>query len=444
MKAAFPSPYPPAGSARRRPTAARPRHRATVLPDGLAVVTAELPHMASVAFGLWINTGSRHEPEPRAGIAHFIEHMLFKGTRHRSPAEISQAVEGLGGYLNAFTDEEHTCYYSRARADHWPTLLDVLMDMYLHATFTPADIRKEREVIKEELAMYRDQPAEHVQDLLNAIQFPGHPLGRPVLGSESALDRLRRPHFLRHMDTCYVAGRTVLAAAGQIRHETLVEAVRPYSRDLHRNGLPPEVTAPPEPTSPTFRGERRDIGQANFALGIRTCPRHDPRRFALRLLNTLLGENMSSRLFQVVREQHGLTYNIQTSLTSWQDAGDLTISAGLAPAELRKTLRLVQTELQRLRQRVPSRRELNRARDFVIGQFELSLEGTEHHMMWLGEQWSHQGRLTAPEIIKDRIAAVTPQAIRSVASDFFRPERLSLALVGPDASERQLPRNWAG
>jgi predicted Zn-dependent peptidase len=430
----------------RTQVAARVTYRSSVLANGVRVVTAELPHMASVAIGIWVGVGSRHENDLRAGTAHFIEHMLFKGTKRRSAVQISQAVEGLGGYLNAFTDEDHTCFYSRARGDYWPELLDVLSDMFCDSAFDPVEIRKEREVIKEELAMYRDQPSEHVQDLLNSIQFPNHPLGRPILGNETVLNKLRRSHLLEHFQTHYIANSTVIAAAGAIEHDALVKALNQRIR-LLRIGEDRRTTFPPvDPVAPAFRGETRDSNQTNLALGIRTCARSDERRFGLRILNALLGENMSSRLFQVIREEHGLTYNIQSSLSSWEDTGDLTISAGLSPDELAKTLRLIRRELDRLQDKLPSRKELNRARDYVIGQFDLNLESTESHMMWLGEQWVNFGHFNEPEVIKDRLHAVTPGVVRNLARTFFQPQRLSLALVGPNADGDKFPRqsrNWA-
>ncbi|MEY2787371.1 MAG: hypothetical protein RLZZ34_514, partial [Verrucomicrobiota bacterium] len=200
------------------------------LPGGLRVVTATMPHLASVAVGLWVNTGGRHESARENGAAHFIEHMLFKGTRRRSAARISQDVEGIGGYLNAFTDEEHTCFYSRAVASRLPELLDVLFDMFLDSRFAPTEIAKERDVILEEQAMYRDQPAELVHDLLNQAQFPRHPLGRPVIGSARSVRGLQRKDLLGFLERRYVTGSTVIAAAGNLSHEALVKQVQPWLR----------------------------------------------------------------------------------------------------------------------------------------------------------------------------------------------------------------------
>ncbi|MEI6341757.1 MAG: pitrilysin family protein [Verrucomicrobiota bacterium] len=419
-------------------------HHHAQLPNGCRVVTAEMPHMASAAIGLWVGVGGRHEPAALGGISHFIEHMVFKGTRRRTAAAISQAVEGIGGYLNAFTDEEHTCFYARAAAVHWPRLLDVLVDMLLHPRLDPADIDREREVILEEWSMYRDQPSELVHDLLNAAQFPRHPLGRPVIGTPATLRRIQRPDFESYMRSHYTAGALVIAAAGNVRHDDVVQATSRLARRFRpgpRMGFHP-FTRPA--WGPRVRVLTRPTEQANIGLGLRAASRNDPRRHALRLLNAILAENMSSRLFQVVREQHGLTYNIHSALTCWADVGDIVISAGLDTRDLEKTLRLVVRELDRLMQRPPGKAELQRARDYVLGQFDLSLESTENHMMWLGEQWLGHDSLTPPGRIRDHIAAVTASQVRAAAVDFLGPRNRTLALVSTRSSDRGLGRILAG
>lgn len=387
--------------------------------------------MASAALGVWVGVGGRYEPATQSGISHFIEHLLFKGTTRRTAAEISQAVEGIGGYLNAFTDEEHTCFYARARADRLATLVDVLLDMYLDLRFSPSEIIRERSVIKEEIAMYRDQPAEQIHDILNALQFPRHPLGRPVIGSRQSLDNITRANIRSFMQSHYVAGATVIAAAGAIKHDAVVELVRPLEKHLRLGRKPRFIPAPPVHPKLSIRVLKKSVEQANLALAVRACSRHSPQRFAVRLLNAILGENMSSRLFQVVRERHGLTYSIQSSASFWDDCGDVVITAGLDPSEITKTLRLIRQEMDRLSSRSPSVDEFDRARDYVLGQFDLHLESTENHMMALGESWLGFGRIIDPLETKREIMAVEPKDVRSVARDYFRPERLSLAVITP-------------
>lgn len=394
--------------------------------------------MASVSVGVWVGAGGRHEPEPLGGISHFIEHLLFKGTQRRTAAQISQAVEGIGGYLNAFTDEEHTCFYARAQASRLSDLVDVLLDMFLESRLDPAEIRRERAVILEEMAMYRDQPAELMHDLLNEAQFPGHPLGRAVIGTPETLAGMRRAHFVDYLASHYVTDSTVIAAAGNLQHDELVGLVRRRLRQF-RPGVRPGCQPPADrKPKPTVKSVRKTVEQANLGLGFRTCSRHDPRRFALRLLNVILGENMSSRLFQVVREEHGLTYNINSSLSFWGDCGDLVISAGLDPSEVERTVKLVVAELVRLTRSAPAKGEFDRARDYVLGQMDLQLENTEHHMMSLGEQWLAYGQLADPAEARQRISAVRPAELVPVARAFLTPERLAVAVVTPQRQAYRL------
>ncbi|HEX4645233.1 MAG TPA: pitrilysin family protein, partial [Verrucomicrobiae bacterium] len=264
-------------------------YQVTHLKNGLAVATAEMPHMASVSLGLWVGVGGRYEPAECNGVCHFIEHLLFKGTKRRSARRISQDVEGIGGYLNAFTSEEMTCYHSKARHDRFAELLDVLSDMFLNSRFDPADIDKERGVIKEELAMYLDQPQHHVHELLNEILWPGHPLGRPLTGTEKTLDGLTRSHLVNYQRDNYVASRTLFAAAGRVKHAHVVKAVARLAPRFPQGKRPRFTPAHCDQKQPTIRLFTKETEQTQLALGIRACSRHDERRYALRLLNTILG-----------------------------------------------------------------------------------------------------------------------------------------------------------
>jgi predicted Zn-dependent peptidase len=411
------------------------------LPGGLTVATAEMPHMNSVSLGIWVGIGSRYEPAELNGVCHFIEHLLFKGTRKRSARQISEAVEGVGGYLNAFTSEETTCFHCKAGHDRFDQLLDVLMDMLLHSRFDPVEIRKEREVIKEEIAMYLDQPQHHVQELLNAALWPGQPLGRPITGTGSSLNRISRPQLLDYLRCHYLAGNALLVAAGRVTHARLRKAARRFAAQFNQGSLPQFVPAAHQQARPAIRLFSRKTEQTQLALGIRTCSRHDERRFALRLLNSILGENMSSRLFQIIREEHGLAYSIYSSPSFFADTGDLVISAGLDTAHLEKTLKLILRELRRLTQSGPGPAELRRARDFLLGQIDLSLEHTDNQMNWIGEQLLGYGDILTPASIKKRLSQISAIQVRDVARDFFRRERFTLALVSPLKSDRHLARS---
>ena len=399
--------------------------------SGITIATAEMPHMASVSLGIWVAVGGRYEPDHLCGVSHFIEHMLFKGTKRRTAREISQDVEGVGGYLNAFTTEESTCFYAKAAQDQLEHVWDVLGDMFLNSAFDAGELEKERNVIKEELAMYLDQPHHQVQELLNETIWPDQPLGRPLTGTEKTLETLKRGDLLGYRQKNYVTRSTLVTLAGSIQHAQAVKLVGRFARKLRNANRPVFTPADAKQDGPRLRGHRKNTEQTQLALGIRTCSRHDDRRFALRLLNVMLGENMSSRLFQVVREDNGLAYSICSSLGFFDDVGALNVSAGVETDKLEKALKLIMGELAIFTQQLPSRSELRRARDYIFGQLDLNLENTENQMTWLGEQYLGYGKVVSPDEVKNRIAEVTPSEIRAAARDFFRPERLNLAIVTP-------------
>jgi len=390
-----------------------------------------MPHMASVAAGLWVGVGGRYETEQLSGAAHFIEHLLFKGTQRRTAKEISEAVEGVGGYLNAFTTEEHTCFHARAHASRFGELLDVLVDMFLNSRFTPADIAKERDVIKEEIAMYRDQPAQFVHDLLHETLWPNHPLGRALTGTEKTLDKIRRSDLLDFFQLNYAAPNTLLVVAGPLRHAEVLRAIKKFAGKFRAGKRPSFVPADTQQTAPAVRLHTKATEQTQLALGVRACSRHDERRFALRILNAILGESMSSRLFQILREDKGLAYSVYSSWAFMEDTGALSISTGLDRSDLEKSLRIIARELRRLAETPVSQAELRRARDFVIGQMELNLESTENQMNWLGESILAYGKIITPAEAKARLSDVSATALRNAAREFFKPERLNLALVSP-------------
>jgi len=413
-------------------------HHVTALKNGLTVATAEMPHMTSVSVGLWVGVGSRYEPAELNGVCHFIEHLLFKGTRRRSARQISEAVEGAGGSLNAFTSEETTCFHAKASHDRFPEIFDVLGDMLLNSRFAPQEIAKERNVIKEEIAMYWDEPQHLVQELLNTTLWPNQPLGRPITGTPATLDALSRSRLLDYLHQNYNSGSTIVAAAGKVKHGQVVRLASKYARHFKTGSRPQFLPSRAEQQRPQVRLFTKKVEQTQLALGIRTCSRHDPRRFALRLLNVILGENMSSRLFQVIREDRGLAYSIYSSPSFFHDTGDLVISAGLDSDNLQKTIRLVAQELRRCVKSPPASAELRRARDYVLGQIDLGRENTETQMNWIGEQLVGYGRIFSIDEVKRRLRALVPGDIRAVAHDFFRPERLNLALVSPLKSDRGL------
>ena len=396
--------------------------------------------MVGVSVGLWVGVGSRYEPARLNGVCHFIEHLLFKGTKKRSAREISQAVEGVGGYLNAFTSEEVTCFHARACHERFDEILDVLVDMLINSRFAAPEIKKEREVIKEEIAMYLDEPQHYVQELLNSTLWRDQPLGRPITGTTKTLDAMDRVQLIGYLRDHYVTGNTLLVCAGNIKHRRAVRAIAQRARHFPPGNRPACAPARIDQHAPRLALFSKKTEQTQIALGIRTCSRHDERRYPLRLLSTILGENMSSRLFQSIREDLGLAYSIYSTPSFFEDTGDLVISAGMDTDKLPKTLRLIVLEMRRLARISPSLAELRRARDYVCGQIDLGRESTDNQMNWVGEQLLGYGKILPPERVKQRLAQVTASEIRSVARDFFRPERLNLALVSPLKSAGHLHR----
>jgi predicted Zn-dependent peptidase len=352
-------------------------------------------------------------------------------------------VEGIGGYLNAYTSEEHTCFYARARHDRFDELLDVLADMFLHSTFDPGEITKEREVIKEELAMYMDQPQQYVQELLNATLWPGQPLGRSITGTKKTLDDISRRQLLDFQRQNYNAAATLIAAAGRLTHRQVINAVRRYAAGFHQGERASFLPATSAQKRPVVHLCSKKTEQTQIAFGFRGCSRHDESRFALRVLNAVLGENMSSRLFQTVREDQGLAYSIYSSNSYFDDTGDLVISAGLDLANLKKTLGIILRELKRLREKPVPPAEMRRARDYLVGQLDLSLESTENQMTWVGEQLLGYGKILRPEAVKDRWNKVGPAEVRAAAQQFLRPDQFNLALVSPLKSARALEKQLA-
>lgn len=288
--------------------------------------------------------------------------------------------------------------------------------------------------------MYRDQPHQYVQELLNETLWPNQPLGRTLTGTEETLDTITRKHLLEYFCQHYIASGTLIVAAGNLRHDELVKKVKKLARHFHTGNRPQFSPVVEKQETPVVRLHTKRTEQTQIALGVRTCSRHDDRRYALRLLSCVLGENMSSRLFQTVREDHGLAYSIYSSPSYFADTGDLVISAGVETDKLSKSLKLIVQEMKKLTEKNISAGELRRARDYVIGQMDMNLESTEPQMMWAGEHLIGYGRILQPGEVKRRLGQVTAAEIRNVARDFFRPERMNLALVSPLKKTVGLPK----
>ena len=403
----------------------------TTLPNHLRVISAPMPHMESVALGVWMAAGGRYESTRLNGISHFLEHLIFKGTASRSARRIKEAIEGLGGSMNAFTDVELTCLYAKVPVKHASVVLEVLLDMALHPRLSQGDIDRERQVILEEIKMYLDAPMQYVQDLLGALMWPRQPLGMFLAGTQESVKRIRRQDVVAYQRRFYTPANMVVAAAGPISHRLLVEQV---SRIVERvpAGRPQRFRrASQRQARPRWECTVKDTEQTHASLGFHAFPRNHPHVHGLNLLHIILGGNMSSRLFHQVREVRGLASDIGSQVKRYRDTGAFTVSAGVEHRKLVDTLRVVLQELRRVRREPVGPAEFRRAQEFYTGQLLLTLEDTIDHMLWIGESDMVLGRVHPIGAIVEDIRRVTPADVRRVAHAVLRPQHLNVAVIGP-------------
>jgi predicted Zn-dependent peptidase len=403
----------------------------STLPNGLRVATCTMPSSQTVAVGLWAAIGARHESARIGGISHFLEHLLFKGTKKRSARKISEEVEGVGGDLNAYTAEERTCYYAAASVEHLGGVTDVLCDMYRNSRLDAGEIERERGVIAEEIEMIRDEPAQHVHELLTAETWYGNSLARPITGTKKSLAAITRRDLKGHLASHYHAAGTILTAAGAVDHAEIVEMASKLLGGLPKGASPKKPLPPKRQSAPRVVVEPRDTQQTQMAFSFRGIGSHDPRRYAVSLIHILLGGNMSSRLFQELRERRGLCYSVSTALSTHSDCGAFEISLGLDGEKVEKALGLILKECDRIAEKGPSKSELRRACDYSIGTSRMALERASTQNYRLGTALLTYGKIIRPEQVYDRLAKVTQEEIRKVASQVFNRRTLCLAMVGP-------------
>ena len=405
-------------------------HR-TVLPNGLRIVSAPRHDAESAAVGVWINAGGRYENKRINGISHFLEHLIFKGTARRSARAIKEAIEGSGGVLNAFTDEEFTCAWAKVQPKNLESAVEVLTDMALHPALAPKEIDKERQVIVEEIRMYKDLPMHYVHDLLNTLLWPKHPLGFVLVGTEKSVGRIGRKELAAYQRKFYVPSNIVIAACGRLSHRELVELVRRWWGRVPAGQLQTGPRARDFQRSPRVKIETKETEQTHFSLGFPAFPRNHPHVQGLNLLNVVLGGNMSSRLFQQVREDRGLAYDIGSEVRRYRDTGLFSISAGVEHKHLLRCLQVIVRELKRIRRKPVTPKEFEQAREFFIGQMLFSLEDTVEHMSWVGECEMILGQVQPVERILNQVKAVGIKELSQVSRAVIRPERLNLAVIGP-------------
>jgi predicted Zn-dependent peptidase len=410
------------------------RYDRTTLPNGLRILVSEMPETRSVSLAVYVGVGSRVEDRTNAGTAHFLEHILFKGTAKRPAAQdISHAIEGVGGTVNASTDKEVTVFWSRMVARHYLLALDVIADMIRAPLLRPDDVDQERKVVLEELRMYRDQPSDRVHALIDELLYPGHPLGWETAGRESVVTALTPEALRGFMDRGYAPERTIVALAGRLDAQEAIGAVTAHFGDMAPRAA---IRTRPAPASGRVRTKHvaKRGEQAHLCIGWRGAPQAHPDKYTLDMLNAILGEGMSSRLFQELREKSALAYDVHSYGTNYADAGHLVVYAGVAPARAGEALARAHEQVARLRDEPVGEAELLRVRDFVKGRIELRLEDTRGVSGWLAGQEMFLGRVRSVEELCAIIDAIGPADIQRVARQYLRADLAYVAAVGPRAA----------
>ncbi|MBN1484750.1 MAG: insulinase family protein [Chloroflexia bacterium] len=414
-------------------------HQRTVLDNGLRVLTCPMPHVRSATVCLFIQVGARLDPPERAGLAHFLEHMVFKGTRsYPGGRYLSEAIEGVGGMLDASTSAEVTAYWAKVPQQHFSQAVDVLTEMLRRPLLLPAEVEKERQVIMEELRMINDSPADWTFRLIGELLWPDSALGQDVAGTEEGVAAIEASDLQGYLQNWYAPNRVIAVVAGAPPPEQVEQAMAAALGDLEPLPAPQAAALPEDPAGPRFRLGYREIEQANLCLAWPALSYHHPDRYVLLLLNTILGAGMSSRLFQSVREDRALAYSVFSTLRQYADTGALLVYAGIQPSRLFECLAAIWDELQRLGQEDVVEEELARAKEYNKGRMLLRLEDSYGVASWYGMQETLLERIWEVDRVIAEIESIQPADLRRLAQELLRPERLRLAVVGPIQDEQSL------
>jgi len=412
--------------------------RKLTLDNGLRLLTAVMPHTRSVAISFFIGAGSRYEDDKNAGISHFIEHMLFKGTEKRpAAADVCTVVEGVGGILNAGTDKELTMYWCKIAQAHFPAALDVLMDILLNSLFNPAEIEKERQVIIEEINMSLDTPPARVSMLIDELLWPGQALGRDVAGTRDSVSNISREMMLGYLSRRYQPDNAVLAIAGAIDHDEVAAAVNKAVKGWRKNGPRPGFAPYREKIARRVLVEKRDTEQTQLCLALPGLSIVHPARFKLDLLNVILGEGMTSRLFTEIRDKLGLAYSIGSYSEHLMDTGLLAVSAGVDAKNLKVAVKAILAELARFKEGVPES-DLSRAKELFKGRILLRMEDSRSVAGWMGGQEILTGKVLTVDDVIAIVEAVTAADLKKIAGELLVGDKLRLAVVGPVSPDEPL------
>ena len=416
-------------------------HQKTTLPNGLRVVTSEVPHARSVSTSIFVSAGSRHEPFDIQGISHYIEHMLFKGTERRPTSkEVSEEIENIGGIFNAESGKEVTVFWNKVAAHHFPIALDVLADLILHSRFVPDDVEKERKVITEEISTLFDSPGDWVHILIDYAVWGDDPLGRDIGGTKESVAAITREQILDYVHQHYVPANTVVAIAGAISHEAAVAEVQRLLGDWQPGPATRWAPTIIEQTAPKIELRTKRTEQAHVCIAAPAFSYSDPDRFALDLMNIMLGEGMSSRLFLEIRERLGLAYDVHSYINQYDDTGSVVVYAGVDPSRVDETIERSLAEIQKLRETGVTPAELARSKEYWKGRTLLRMEDTRAIAAWIGSQEALLGVVHEVDEVVSKIEAVTAEDVLAVTNRVFKPEQLSLAVIGPYRSPRRFEK----
>jgi predicted Zn-dependent peptidase len=398
------------------------------LDNGLRLLTERMTQVRSISIGVWLTRGSRHETADRGGIAHFVEHMLFKGTTTRSAEDIAQAIDSIGGQLDAFTAKEYASYYIKVLDEHLPLAIDILSDIVMNPAFSPEDVAREKKVVLEEIKMVEDTPDDLVHELFTQGFWENHPLGRPILGRPETVGAFNADVLRQYFHRVYTSQNLIVSAVGNLEHANVRELVEGRFKDLVKTGEP--IGEEPPTVVPKIQIRNKELEQSHLCLGASSYPQNHDDRYSSYVLNTLLGGSMSSRLFQNVREKRGLAYAVFSGLSAYRDAGSFTVYAGCANSAVGEVIDLVVEELRGVKQEPVTHAELQRAKDHLKGSLMLSLENTSSRMSHLARQEIYFDRQFGLDETLQGIERVTTEDVQRVAGDLFKDGCLAATVLG--------------
>ncbi|MBF0331677.1 MAG: insulinase family protein [Candidatus Omnitrophica bacterium] len=415
-------------------------YQKSVLSNNLRVISNQLKDRESVSVGVWVGVGGRFENDPEKGAAHYLEHILFRGSLKYSCNDIKGKIEGVGGTLNAFTGEEQTCYYAKVPTKHLDQTLDILCDMVFFPLIQKNDLERERTIIQEEIKMYKDLPQYYVLELLDGLVWPGHPLGQSLAGTKETVGAMTQKDLRGFHRAHYTPDNVVISACGNFSHEWLVDFLEHKLGNFPTQKMASSLRFKGKQRAPRVSFFRKPTEQMHLAMGFPSLRADHPDIYAQALLNVILGGNMSSRLFDELREKRGLAYSVYSTTKTYDDTGLFMIKAGVDNKKLLEAVDVIMKLLRQLRRSGVKNLEFSRAREYFLGQFVLGLEDTMEHMMWIGESMIERNRIRTLGEVVYRVNALTPEDIRRVAADVLKEKRLNLAVVGAldDDQEKEL------